>query len=515
MEVGPWRMDSTGELREIEGGWEEYANIVYVDQPVGTGFSYGSTDRYATELTESTPQMIEFMRNFYKVFPELAGIDTYLAGESFAGQYIPYIADAMLKASNMPAPLRGIAIGNGWIDSRAQYPAYVEFGLKAGLFKENSNEHKHAKKKLAECEASLDKLPSSFEPVGDAVCEHVMGAVLEPFNKEVNGRQTCMNVYDIRLTDDYPACGMNWPPDLKQITPWLRKKPVVISLHAEAKDAAWTECSGRVGSIMSNKKSPSSVTLLPGLLEKISVMLFAGDQDVICNYVGQEKLLERLRWGGAVGMGNAESLPWTVNGTAAGTWQTARNMTYVKIFKGSHMVGWDLPHVVHDMILRFMNVDFGRITTGTAGRIPSSLGDTPKETPLPGGGTLSDLELKAKWQGAPRLFHLLVKAILTEIVLGPTLTAYYNAGTVALIVVLIAVSIGTVLYCRSRRNVGPSRIVLRDDNANGTTEESIPLTLSSDESRRRKGKGRAIPEPIEEEEEIFEIGSDGEEKYPS
>ena len=67
MEVGPWRMDKTGELREIEGGWEEYANIIYgmksdslmvlltqhvVDQPVGTGFSYGSTDRYAAELTD-------------------------------------------------------------------------------------------------------------------------------------------------------------------------------------------------------------------------------------------------------------------------------------------------------------------------------------------------------------------------------------------------------------------------------------------------------------------------------
>ena len=29
MEVGPWRMNEDGELREIEGGWEEYANIVY------------------------------------------------------------------------------------------------------------------------------------------------------------------------------------------------------------------------------------------------------------------------------------------------------------------------------------------------------------------------------------------------------------------------------------------------------------------------------------------------------
>ena len=35
-------------------------------------------------------------------------------------------------------PLVGIAIGNGWIDARTQYPAYLEFALKAGLFKEGS-----------------------------------------------------------------------------------------------------------------------------------------------------------------------------------------------------------------------------------------------------------------------------------------------------------------------------------------------------------------------------------------
>lgn len=74
------------------------------------------------------------------------------------------------------------------------------------------------------------------------------------------------------------------------------------------------------------------------------------------------------------------------------------------MFKGSHMLGWDLPHVAHDMMLRFMNVDFGKITTGTAGRISSSLGDTPKATPLPGGGTLSELELNAKWQGTASRF---------------------------------------------------------------------------------------------------------------
>lgn len=52
---------------------------------------------------------------------------------------------------------------------------------------------------------------------------------------------------------------------------------------------------------MNLRNSPASVTLLPGILERIPVMLFAGDQDYICNYMGIEKLIENLEWQGGRG----------------------------------------------------------------------------------------------------------------------------------------------------------------------------------------------------------------------
>jgi carboxypeptidase D len=36
----------------------------------------------------------------------------------------------------------------------------------------------------------------------------------------------CMNVYDVRLMDDWPACGMNWPPDLTEVYDFLRVSPL-------------------------------------------------------------------------------------------------------------------------------------------------------------------------------------------------------------------------------------------------------------------------------------------------
>ena len=110
----------------------------------------------------------------------------------------------------------------------------------------------------------------------------------------------------------------------------------------------------------------------------------------------------------------------------AGTWVASRNLTYAKvrsqswfshcysharlvalqIFNASHMVGYDVPHVAHDMILRFMGVNFTAITDGSA-RIPSAVGEDAK--PLP--ATLDDAATpspvstktpeqdKAMWEG--------------------------------------------------------------------------------------------------------------------
>jgi carboxypeptidase D len=104
-----------------------------------------------------------------------------------------------------------------------------------------------------------------------------------------------------------------------------------------------------------------------------------------------------------------------VNNTAAGTWVSSRNLTYAKIFNASHMVGFDVPHVAHDMILRFMGVDFAQLGSGTA-RMPSALGEDHKpllaigDEAVPTGkpttpGKTPEQD-KAMWEGEPFCFVL-------------------------------------------------------------------------------------------------------------
>ncbi|KAG9015864.1 Cell death protease [Tulasnella sp. JGI-2019a] len=504
MEVGPWRVDGKGGLKMVEGGWDEYAHVLYIDQPVGTGYSYTSTDNYVHELDQVSAHVNQFLINFYEVFPELQHVDTYLAGESFAGQYIPYIADGILKTTQLPTPLKGLAIGNGWIDPRAQYPAYYDFAIESGLVTAGSQIDGKAKAALESCTKALNQT-REFIPVNVPGCD-IMNDVGRELLQVVNGETRCVNVYDVRLSDTYPSCGMNWPPDLHAVTDYLRRRDVVSALHATDKSESWTECQGTVYSEMQLKTSPASITLLPGLLDKIPVLLFAGDQDFICNHIGIEKLVDNLEWKGGKGMQGAPALPWKLNGTEAGFWTTARDLTYVKVSGASHMVGFDLPMVAHDMMLRFMGVDLSLATTGLPARLPSSVGNdvrlgvtTPAATSAADSSaptsTITAEQDKARWE------------------------AYYNAGSAALALVLVLLAIGLFFLFRSRRSQPSTGVKLSRETE--FAEETIPLHDNIHmngrddevETRQRKGKGReGAPSKSVLGEAIFDVGDSDEEE---
>ncbi|KAJ8594013.1 carboxypeptidase KEX1 [Rhizopogon salebrosus TDB-379] len=487
MEVGPWKVDGEGGLKTVEGGWEEYTTMVYVDQPAGTGLSYTSTNHYVHSLQEAGDQLVEFLRTFYKVFPDYESVDTYLGGESYAGQYIPYFVDAILS-SELRIPLRGAAIGNGWIDARNQYPAYLDYAVAHGILEESSEYFRDSKRATDSCMANF-RLLTGPEPIHISECEELVGIILESKSRTVDGSNKCVNIYDVRLEDDAPFCGMQWPPDLRNISSYLARKDVLRALHAEAKSESWVECLGRVGTELRDYLSPSSITLLPSILEKIPVLLFAGDQDFICNYMGIESMIKSLTWNGETGLGKVQTKSWTVNGSPAGTWVSSRNLTYAKIFNASHMVPYDVPDIAHDMILRFMEMNFSAIVDGSA-RIPSTVGDDakpifldsgdiPLSSPSPGN---TPEQSKAQWD------------------------AYYSAGSVVLIFIVIAVVIGLCIWCRLRRR--PVHLSRNPD----LEEENIPLNSTSNQYHdEHAGKGKARAVDGEAGTPIFDVGEDEEE----
>ncbi|KAI9780865.1 MAG: Cell death protease [Geoglossum umbratile] len=445
MEIGPYRMKDDAHLEDNPGSWAEFANLLFVDQPVGTGFSYVNSDSYLHDLGEMAEHFIIFLEKFFAMFPEYSHDDLYISGESYAGQHIPYIAQAILSRNKLNPDhkwnLKGLLIGNGWISPIHQYTAYLPYSYERGLVQGGSNLAAKIEAQEVVCNNILSKsLANGNLSVDEPQCEAILQSILLETSKGVASPE-CLNMYDVRLKDTYPSCGMNWPPDLSHMTPYLRRSDVLEALHVNPdRRTGWQECSGQVTSTFRARNSKPSFDLLPDLLEEMPILLFSGDQDLICNYLGTEELIHNMEWGGAKGFETAPGTwaprrDWTFEGESAGIYQEARNLTYVLFYNASHMVPFDYPRRTRDMLDRFIGVDIASI-----GGMPADSridGEKGLETSVGGHPNSTAAE------EAERL--RLQKA---------TWRAYYKSGEIALVVVIIAAGVWGWFVYRGRRRRG-------------------------------------------------------------
>lgn len=191
-------------------------------------------------------------------------------------------------------------IGNGWMSPVDQYLAYVPFAYQNGLLQSGSDSAKRVEEQQRSCVKKLSD--GGMDSVDTPECEQIMVAILEETkDTKADRMHQCVNMYDIRLRDD-SSCGMNWPPDLAQVTPYLRRPDVIQALHINPdKKTGWQECNGAVSGHFRAKNSEPSVKFLPALIEALPTLLFSGDQDFICNHVGTEEMIKNLQWNGGKG----------------------------------------------------------------------------------------------------------------------------------------------------------------------------------------------------------------------
>ena len=65
--------------------WARKANMIYIDNPVGAGYSYTSSDNLPTGQESIGEDLYEFLIQWFKLFPEYQGNEFFPFGESYAG----------------------------------------------------------------------------------------------------------------------------------------------------------------------------------------------------------------------------------------------------------------------------------------------------------------------------------------------------------------------------------------------------------------------------------------------
>lgn len=124
--------------------WNILGHLLFVDSPLNVGFSYSDVDRRGTKQVSSTDQatnhLINFLVKFFERWPKLKQSPLYLAGQSYAGHYIPNLAKKIAYNSSLGFNLQGVSIGNGWTDPTNQgnfYDSYLwSVGVVASRFRD-------------------------------------------------------------------------------------------------------------------------------------------------------------------------------------------------------------------------------------------------------------------------------------------------------------------------------------------------------------------------------------------
>lgn len=162
---------------------------------------------------------------------------------------------------------------------------------------------------------------------------------------------TGMNPYDMReKCADPPLCY-----DFSNVGKFLAKPDVIATLGVEGH--SWSDCNRAVTIFfeLSGDWMKDYQNMIPDQLAAgIRVMMYAGDQDYICNWLGNQAWTQELEWPGHDAFNAASAKPWMVNGTEAGTLQTADGFSFLRVYDAGHMVPRDQPAVALAMLNAFI-----------------------------------------------------------------------------------------------------------------------------------------------------------------
>jgi len=129
-------------VAENPSSWNKKHNMLYIDNPVGAGFSY--SNKMPTTQDEVTDNLYEFLQQWYTLFPEYQSNPFYPFGESYAGKYVPSLTRRIHEMNNgdedvIKINLAGMGIGDGWM-SPYHNARYANFLYQVGLVDPNQRD---------------------------------------------------------------------------------------------------------------------------------------------------------------------------------------------------------------------------------------------------------------------------------------------------------------------------------------------------------------------------------------
>lgn len=395
MELGPCNAadpDKNGPHAEWNPySWTSNSSVLFLDQPTGVGFSYASWKNASKSGRPSgrTSTAVEAARDVSAVLHLLAqhqGIpfhsgqtnhtlrDFHLAGESYAGRYIPLIVSQILKDNARykqhpeeglePLPLHSVLIGNGITSPHYQNKAYYDYACTDasghGPFLSNQTCHK-MQENVSPCLSLIDKcnVHPGNGPYNTTLCKKANSfcekKLFSPWEK------TDRSPYDFKHGKKYPEDGY--------IKAFLDSNHTRHALGIDSFPIGdkgknkFQVCSNTVYDDFdkTGDGARDSTWAIKEILDAgIRLLAYSGKRDFICNYLGNAAWIENLDWQGKDGYKRAPMEDWYVHkGKHGGQFRHYGNLTFATVDEAGHMVPHDQPEAALTMFQRWLKPSHG------------------------------------------------------------------------------------------------------------------------------------------------------------
>jgi len=340
-ENGPYHVNEGGSaLRKNPYSWNEKAHIIFVDQPVGTGFS--TAKNYVVNEEQVSHDMMIFLEKFMDKHHDIKNNSFFISGESYAGHYIPAVG-AYIARHSEKIKLKGVAIGNGLVSPYYQYPAYSQYAY-------DNQKINGFSKLLLDNTLKVCQLLIRYNlwPLATFVCQfsliYVMGIPLYPW----------FNPYDItKKCDRPPLCY-----DFSDLHTFLSRRDIRNKIEPKVNNFYscnfivriflladwWFDFADDVRYLLDDKK--------------LAVMVYSGDLDFICNWKGSEEWTHNFAWSKKKEFSDLEYKQWNETyphwEKSPAEYKALGNFSFIRVYKAGHMVPMDKPEYSLEMINEFM-----------------------------------------------------------------------------------------------------------------------------------------------------------------
>lgn len=346
VEHGPYVVEKNLTLCARKYPWTSHYSLIYIDNPVGTGFSFTDDDRgFAKDQVDVGRDLYSALIQFLQIFPEYQKNDFYVTGESYAGKYVPaigYYIHTHNPTAKIKINFQGMAIGDGLCDPEVMLGGYAEFFYQTGMADEKQRAFVQQQADLGVIYIQQQKWIEAFE-VFDSLLN---GDKTEypSFYKNITG---CDNYFNFLQCEE--------PSDQEYFSKFLSLSEVRKSIHVgnlTFNDGSEVE-KHLMSDIMKTVKPWLAV-----LMENYKVLMYSGQLDVIVAAPLTERFLPTVPWSKVEDYKNAERRYWKVRPSdteVAGYVRQAGDFYQVIIRGGGHILPYDQAERSFDMIHRFIS----------------------------------------------------------------------------------------------------------------------------------------------------------------